>query len=66
MEAWKQDTECSDKMDYKCFHKALFRVVHKWCINLDVIEYAGFISMLYKRVTMRRVFGPDRDGKTIE
>lgn len=60
MEYWKRDTECSDQMDFSCFHKAMFRVAHQWCINLDVIEYVSFISMLFKRVTMRRVFSPDR------
>lgn len=63
LEYWKRDTECSDEMNYTCFHKAIFRVAHEWCINLDVIEYVGFIAMLFKRLTMRRVFAPDRPGK---
>ena len=54
-EQWARDNDCLAEMDYARFHRALFRLAHGWCINLDVVEYAAFLHLIYDRVTARRV-----------
>ena len=52
---WIHDARGQDSMNLIMFQKMLYRISHSWGTHIDTDEYVELLSMIYDRITSKKV-----------
>ncbi len=57
---WALQTKGKSTMDHEIFNKCIFKISHLFCVHIEKNEYEDFLKMIYKRITKKIKYFPDK------